>query len=264
MPIFYRPPPPTKPKPVPGVMTIRQHRPWCPFLAILTIVIIGAGGWFYMQTSLPALGQSQTFTEPVQPGDSHQQLKKTLQKNRSLMAQNKELRTKMVMVVRAMQESQDTYANVLLSLEQLQEENLNLIEELTFYKRLLISPKNPSTEKVVVTNLTLNYDRESGNYLYQLVLTQWTKDAKVAQGVIQIYLQGQINGNTKRLGLKSVTENSTHALEYKFNFFQRLEGELKLPAGFIPDIIIVNLLPKGEQKFYENRFEWKELQQNKL
>ena len=134
MPIFYRPPPPTKPKPVPGVMTIRQHRPpWrCPFFVILTIVIIGAGGWFYMQGSLPALGQSQTFTEPVQPFDSHQQLKKTLQKNRSLMAQNKELRTKLVMVVRAMQESQDTYANVLLSLEQLQEENLNLIEELTF------------------------------------------------------------------------------------------------------------------------------------
>jgi len=258
MPIFYRAPRPLKPKPVPSVMTVKQHRPWlCPLSVLLSIVIMGISVWFYVQTNLQTLGQPSI--EPIQAKDGH--LTKTLQKNASLVAQNQELRTKLAILVHTVQEGQDTYADVLLSLAQLQEENLNLIEEITFYKRLLASPKITELPKVNLTNIAVEYVKEKQHYFYQLVLTQWTKNAKVAQGTVQIHLIGQLNGKIKHLKMQAITPNSIEALEYKFTYFQRIEDELKLPEGFIPKDIVISLFAKGQSKPNENRFKWEELQQ---
>ena len=257
MPILYHASSPSKPKSVPGVITVKQHRPWlCPLSVMLSIVIMGIAGWFYVQTNLQMLEQPHTVVEPIQSQNGQD----ILQQNTSLTAQNQELRSKLAILVHTVHEGQDTYADVLSSLELLQEENLNVIEELTFYKRLLASPEISKPSSVNLTNLTVDYDKELKRYFFQLVLTQWTKNAKVVRGTVQIYLTGQLNGKTKRLSMPAITSNSSKAWEYKFTYFQRIEDELNLPKGFIPNVMIVSLFSEGQQPD-ENRFAWEELQQ---
>lgn len=267
MPIFYQEPLPAKPKPVPGIVTIKQHSSWrCPLLVVLTIVVIGMIGLFLSQNSLQTIRQSrQTFIKQhwQEQDENRQQLKRTLQKNANLMAQNKELRAKLTMIVRTTQKGQKTYANVLQTLKQVQKENHDLAEELNFYKHLLTSSKSKlsSMPEIVVTNFMLDYEQKSKHYPYQLVLTQWAKDAKVAQGIVQISLLGLMNGKTKRLNMKSITDNAIEKQNYKVHYFQRLEGYLQIPEAFIPHHLIIRVLPKGRKKANEIRFSFEELQQ---
>ena len=270
MPLVYRTPLKPKTKPGPGVMVIREHRPWkCLVLVGLTVVVMGMIGLFLYLNRWPAPTEpSQPIlfnAKEPEPTEIQQQLNAFQQKNASLTAQNQELRNKLALVMRTTQVNQETYAQVLQTLEQSQHEMLELKEELVFYNRLL-SSKSPSKSaaKVTVTHFTVNYDKTQKYYTYKLVLTQWAKEAKVATGVIQIHIQGQENGQTKRLAMKpkSITANSTtDSLTYKLSYFQRIKGYFPLPRGFVPEQVIIRLLPKGQTQANETRFKWEELQQ---
>jgi regulator of replication initiation timing len=263
--IFYRPPSPTKPKPVPGIVTIKQHQPWlCPLMVVLAIIIIGILGWILYQNRLQTVWQNKrTFIEQHLQTQEHnrQQLEKVIQKNTSLEVQNKELRQKLTAIVRTTQESQQTYAEVLQSLSQLQEENRDLKEELTFYKFILISPNSSkSTAQAEMTNFSLTYEEETGYYPYKLVLTQRAKKAQVIEGLVQIDLVGQTNNKTERLKMASITDNQIEALDYKFIYFQRIEDYLQIPEDFKPFELIIRILPKNQKNLNEIRLRWEDLQ----
>ena len=279
MPLIYRQPLPSKPKPVPGVMTIRQHRSWvCPMLMVLTIVGGGGIGVFLWQSSIQALRQNRqvAIEQQLQEIQKYrEQLKKAFQQNANLTAQNanlstqnanlsaqnKELQDKLTMTVRTTQVDQKTYAQVLQSLSQLQAKNRDLKEELNFYQQLLTSTKaSLESQNVSVANFTLNYDKKSERYPYKLVLTQLTKEIKVAEGSIQIHLTGKARGKTKRLKMKQITKNKVNSLKYQLLYFKRIENELKLPKRFTPHQLIIRILPKGQKEAQEVRFKWKDLQ----
>ncbi|HDN26061.1 MAG TPA: hypothetical protein ENG03_02995 [Thioploca sp.] len=263
--IFYRAPSPAKPKAAPSVMKVRQHRPWiCPLAIVLTAVASTVIGRFlYYHGTQAIIHNTQTVIKYHQQEleESHQQLKSTQQENVRVLAQNKELRAKLAMMVRTTQEGQETYANVLNTLSQLQKESSDLTEELSFYKRLLTSskPSKSSMSEVVMTHFTLGFDEKSGRYPLKMILTQWTKEATVAQGIIQIHVLGQSNGKNKRLTMKSITKKSIEVLKYEVHYFQRIEDELQLPKEFIPEHMIIRLLPKGQKKANEIKLKWKEL-----
>jgi uncharacterized membrane-anchored protein YhcB (DUF1043 family) len=276
MPLFYRHPLPAKPKPVPGVMTIKQHRSWvCPMGVGLTIVVMGTIGLFLWQSSVQAIRKNRQIAIEQQLEEldkSRHQLEKAFQQNASLIAknatltaQNKEIRDQLAELterVRTTQVEQKTYTSVLQSLSQSQEINQDLKEELNFYRRLLTSPKTSSeNQAVTVANFTFNnYNKKSGRYPYKLVLTQWTKEFKVAEGIVKINIIGKAHGKTKRLKMNQITKNSVDSLKYELLYFRRIENELKLPKKFTPHHLIIRLLPKGEKKANEVRFKWKALQ----
>jgi len=266
--IFYRAPLPNKPKPTPSIITLKPHRPWlCPVLLILSVIVIGVGGLFLHKKSVQAIGQNhQTVIEEhwVEQEKTHQQLENTRKKNASLATQNDELHaefSKLSMIVRSTKEGQETYKKVLQSLSQLQKENRDLKEELSFYQHLLkfFQSSKSKMPKGVIANVMLGIDDKSGRYPYKLVLTQWTKEAKVEQGTVQIDLRGKLNNQTKRLKMKQITPDSINRLTYKLTYFQRLEGDLQLPKDFIPLSLIVRLFSKGQKKAFEIRFKWKDL-----
>lgn len=264
--IFYRAPLPNKSKPTPSIITIKTHRPWlCPVLLTLSVIVIGVGGLFLHNNSVQTIGQNhQTVIEEhwVEQEKTRQQLEKSLQNNASLATLNDELRTKLSMIVHTTQAGQETYSKVLQSLSQLQKENRDLKEELSFYQHLLnfLQSSKSSMPKRVIPNIILGgIDDKNGHYPYKLVLTQWTKEAKVQQGRVQIDLLGKLNKQTKRLTMKQITADSIKALRYKFTYFQRIEGHLQLPKEFIPLSLIVRLFSKGQKKAFEIRFKWKDL-----
>jgi regulator of replication initiation timing len=263
--IFYKPPSPPKPKPGPSIITVRQHHPWlCPIVVVLSVVVVTTIGLFLYQKHIKAVQQSRQALIELKLQEQHfnrQQLKNIIQKNANLITQNQELRDKLTTIVQTTQESQNTYTQVLQSLTQLQVENRDLKEELIFYKHLLTSTiSSKSSTQVEVTHFTLNYDNENQFYPYKLVLTQWTKEAQLAEGLVQIRLLGKENGKTKLLNMESITDNHIEALEYQLTYFQRISDYLQLPKGFIPESLIIRILPKDQKNMNEIHFRWEELQ----
>ncbi|HIE01019.1 MAG TPA: hypothetical protein EYP59_12155 [Thiotrichaceae bacterium] len=266
--IFYRAPLPNKPKPTPSIITIKAHRPWlCPVLFVLIVVVIGVGGLFLHNQSVQAIGQNnKTVIEEywVEQEKTRQQLEQTRKNNARLETQNHELHaefSKLSLIVRTTQAEQETYSKVLQSLSQLQKENRDLKEELSFYQHLLNRSQSSksSMPNGVIANVILGIDDKGGQYPYKLVLTQWTKEPTVLEGTVQIDLLGKLNNQTKRLTMKQITPDSINRLTYKLTYFQRIEGDLQLPKEFIPLSLIVRLFSKGQKKANEIRFKWKDL-----
>lgn len=260
--IFYLPPP-SKVKPGPSVLKIKQHRPWlCPLFIVIAIVLVGWGGLSLCQRSTQSLDQNlrTLLTQRLQELQEVYQVNAHLEKqNQSLEAQNKEFQNKITSVVQNVQVDQETYAKVLQSLSQLQGEQQNLVEELTFYKKLLISP-NTTNKNVVVNRLILSYDKTQQKYFYKLTLTCSALEAVINEGNIQIDVIGKIDTKKKRLSMKQLTENSMSSQPYEILYFQRLDGYLKLPKEFSPENVVVRILPQGQQKANEVTFKWTELQ----
>ncbi|MDM8564926.1 hypothetical protein QUF74_04670 [Candidatus Halobeggiatoa sp. HSG11] len=239
MKIFYHHPAPHKRKPVPTVMAVKQHRPWlCPTVLFITIITVIVGGLYLWNTSVKSLRQNkQNFIE------------RYLQENSAPLAnlETKELQSKFETVV-------STAENLTKSVNDLQEQRLDLTEELNFYKSLVTS-KQVSTE-VMVSSFALY--KAAKSYIYKLVLTQ--NNSKVTIGTIQISLTGKINGKVKQLDMAAITKDSISAINYEINYFQRLTGEINLPESFMPEHLIIRLATENNKIVEKINFKWEELQ----
>ena len=254
--IFYRSPPPAKPKPGPTVMTVRTHQPWrCLSLLAVVILIMGGGGLFLYQQNLQVLGQNkQAVIEQVREQEAQRQ------RNANLTFQNKELRKKIATLIHSTQTSQATYVQVLQSLKQAQQDAQDLGEELQLYKRLFDS-KTPirAENEVSINSFSINYDETSGYYQYRLVLIQLVKVAKPLQGQWQIEIIGQSNGIDQQLNMNQITLDNHHSQPYQVHRFQKLVGYLQFPTNFNPKQVIIRLIPARPKTATEIRFQWTDL-----
>ena len=95
--IFYLPPP-SKVKPGPSVLKIKQHRPWlCPLILVITVVLLGWGGLSLCQKSTRSLDQNlrTLLAQRLKELQEVYQVNAVLEKqNQSLATQNKEFQNK--------------------------------------------------------------------------------------------------------------------------------------------------------------------------
>lgn len=262
--IFYRSPPPAKPKPGPTVMTVRTHQPWrCSGLLVLVILIIGGGGLFLCQHSLQVLGHSKqaVIEQQVREQEAQrQQLNWVEQNNASLTVQNTELRQKLATLIHTTQTSQETYVQVLQSLTQAQQDVQDLREELQLYKKLFDSKTSiRARNEVSINSFSINHDETSGYYQYRLVLIQPARVAKPVQGQWQIEILGQSNGIDQQLNMNQITLDNHYSQSYQVHRFQKLAGYLKFPTDFNPKQVIIRLIPAQPQTATEIHFQWTDL-----
>jgi regulator of replication initiation timing len=262
--IFYRPPPPAKPKPGPTVMTVKAHQPWQGRLVLfLVVMVMGGGGLFLCQSSLQVLGHNkQTFIEQQvrEQEAQRQQIKMIAQDNASLTTQNKELREKLATLIHTTQSSQATYVQVLQSLRQAQTNVQDLTEELQVYKTLLDSTTTVQTgNEVNINSFSISYDEVSGYYQYRLVLIQPNRAAKPVQGQWQLKILGQSNGVDQQLNMNQIMPDNRYSQPYQIHRFQKLEGYLQFPNNFKPKQVIIRLIPAQLKTAPALYFQWSDL-----
>ena len=143
-----------------------------------------------------------------------------------------------------------------LQAEKMQTELLNLRKELAFY-RGIVTPSE--------ANLGLNIQdfkttalAEIGNYRYDIMVTQAQKKFKIVQGVIDITIDGLDNGVRTTLTRKQFDANTEPTLPFKFKYFQKFSGVMRLPKQFNPENITVTLIPEIGKKTVRRRFLWSE------
>jgi hypothetical protein len=138
----------------------------------------------------------------------------------------------------------------------LQDELLELRKELDFY-RGIVSPGDVKPG-LRIQKLQLEPGTESGSVFYSLTLTQVKQNERYVRGVIEMEVEGLEDGKPKVLLFKKLAEGNSKALNYKFRYFQNIEGEIWIPPQFKPKKVRVLLKPqgKGQPPAIEELMDW--------
>lgn len=170
-----------------------------------------------------------------------------------LESEKKELQEQMTILKRSQAIDSQAYNEVRDSLKQLQESILELRQEVEFY-RGIVSPSERQAG-LAIQSFHLEAAVEEGLYHYELVLTQVLKNDKYVKGRVNLYIDGVQGGEPVRVQFRDISPNNSVKRDFRFRYFQRTEGDIRLPEGFVPRDVVVEMLPKG-RKAVTKSFAW--------
>ena len=114
-----------------------------------------------------------------------------------------------------------------------------LLEELGFFRNLMTSDDGPRGLRVGDFDLYPGEDPNSYNFV--ILVTQAEKVRRLVSGQASLVVQGTIDGEDAQLSLADLGANSEAPLNFRFRYFQDLDGVLKLPENFVPQAVIVTV-----------------------
>lgn len=229
-------------------LVVKAHRPWkSKFVWALIALVLLISGWtlFDYGRFLAGYDSRETASEIIGLEQVQEHLGKRIES----------LREDKAVLKRAAQIERKAYNELETTLKVLQGEILELKEELAFY-RGIVSPKD-SRFGLYLQNFFLTQDGETRNYRYKVVLTQVLKNSRLITGKVKLQFDGLLDGESKTLSLKDVTSKAKKDLNYRFKYFQNIEGAVTFPDGFSLLRVIVQILPRGRQRdMIEKTIEW--------
>jgi len=228
-------------------LKVKHHNPWKTRVFILLgLLALGVGGW-----SLFDYGRYQAGYDSAEYDLEQLRLVALVDE---LQDEIEKLREQKAQLERAAQIERQAYNELDTNLKLLQGEILELKEELAFY-RGIVSPRDASRGlRLQRFSLEPNGLR---SYRYTVVLTQVLKNDSLASGRVKFLIDGLQGNESKTLDLSALSENSVKELDYRFKYFQNLEGDLVLPKGFKPMRATAQILPGGRQEdMIEKTIDW--------
>jgi cell division protein FtsB len=178
--------------------------------------------------------------------------------NRALEAENKRLRERIIMLERTTQIDSQAAAELHEEMKKLQDEIYSLKGELEFYQAIMTSTS--STRGLSIQGMQIDRLQVENNFHFKLILTHVEKSDKVAEGMVEISLEGLQDGVAKVLNISDVVLNKAIDLSFNFKNFKRIEGNMMIPDGFTPHRVIVRLQPKDTKLSKIKRvFDWSEM-----
>jgi cell division protein FtsB len=169
---------------------------------------------------------------------------------------NRELREQIVILERSSEIDRRASLEVRNEFAGLQAELLELRKELEFY-RGIVSPGDAKAG-LRIQSFNIAPAEESGSFVYNLTLTQVKGNERYVRGVIEMEIEGLEDGEPKVLLFNKLAQENSKVLSYKFRYFQNFEGEIWIPAKFVPKRVRVLLKPrgKGQPSGVEKIMEW--------
>jgi cell division protein FtsB len=151
----------------------------------------------------------------------------------------------------------DSRANeeVRQSVESLQDQVAQLNEEIRFYKGVMVP--NAKDKGLRIERMAMEDTSEPDIFRYSLLLTQVVDKHDFVQGGVQITLLGREGGEETELLLSDLVNEDQKAIGFRFRYFQNIDGELVVPAGFEPREVLVIAQSSGRNaQRLERKFNW--------
>lgn len=229
-----------------GSLVVKHHSAWRGRLVqvgLLVLVSVLCVGLYYF-------GQYQAGHNLLQANELKQKLEDAIA---TLQADKADLRDRIAQIEQSSQVDQQAYLQVKNDLRQLQQENLELREEVSFY-RGIVAPIE-SSAGIRVDSFKIEKLNDKGLFHYKFVLTQVLKNDRSIRGSVKIEVDGIQKGRPKSLDLSSVSTDAVKRLDFKFRYFQKFEGDLQMPAGFAPRQVNLEVHPY-KRKIVKADFDW--------
>ena len=178
------------------------------------------------------------------------------EKVKQLEEERKELRRQLTMAKQSAEMDQAAIKAVKEQIKRFQDERLKMEEELAFLRGIVSADSDDSSLRI--QKFKLSPDIEEREYNYRFTVSQLINSGVVAKGKIHISLEGIQQGQAMKLELEQLTEGEESSLKMRFRYFQDVEGKLKIPEGFEPARLIIEIRPESK-KFnpVTETFDWK-------
>ncbi len=172
-----------------------------------------------------------------------------------LDAERSRLRSQVAALERASQIDREATKLAQEELKQSQDRQLKLQQELTILRGIVSG--GAKEEGIYIQGFRLERSGEKSEFKYRFTVSQALKSDKVAEGSILVSLQGEQAGEEKRYSLQEITQEKTDKLKMRFRHFQDVEGVFRVPEGFEPHNVIVEIKPTTKKlPAVEKRFDW--------
>jgi hypothetical protein len=170
-----------------------------------------------------------------------------------------ELRRQLAIAETAGEIDRATYDQIKASLSDLEAQIQAQEEELVFY-RGIVSPQDGVAGLRIQSLEVLPSDGE-GRYLLRLLLVQAIVHSRRVSGAVKLRLEGMQAGQSTSFDIAELAvPGESYDMAYEFRYFQGLEAELALPAGFEPERVLVEIWPNEARAERINQtFEWPEV-----
>ena len=165
--------------------------------------------------------------------------------NARLTSQNGQLREHVVILERAAQIDHIAYKEINKTVEFLQDEIREVKEELMFYRGLVTS--SDRGKGFMIQSFALQPSDADHAYHYRIVLIRFQKDDKEVKGTVDLSVIGKQRGELTRLASSDMMVESSKQLRFRFRNFQKIEGYLILPIGFMPHQVVITANLKGNK-----------------
>ena len=175
----------------------------------------------------------------------------------SLERQITNLREQKIVLEQSQQVDQMAYDRVRQELKEKQDENLELKEELAFY-RGIVSPEE-AAHGLRIQSLNITKNAKVRSFHYKLVLTQVLKNDSLARGDVDVVLEGirEEDGQQETITLREVSVPKIKTMNFNFKYFQSFEGDMEMPEGFVPIRVSVTVNPASRSlKSVQKVFDW--------
>lgn len=155
-----------------------------------------------------------------------------------------------------------TNQTVLEELSEQQRKQFNelseLRRELTFYKRIVAPEK--VVEGVELEALTFTPEASDGYYYMNLVLIQVQKKKRHIKATATLSISGSLDGEPAKYLWNDIVDDKKQKLIFSFKYFQSFESSIKLPDGFVPERVELNVKVKGSRWYsglkLHQKFDW--------
>lgn len=176
------------------------------------------------------------------------------------VAQLEDQRSQLLRQLALLQQSSDVefkaYKEVKQSLSDMQTRMLELDEELSLYKSIVSTSE--LQRGLHLQDVRVIKAGEEGGFLYKLVLAQVRGNGRKAQGGVEIKIKGKQKGVTATYSLNDLSPQYLGDMSFSFKYFQRIEGKLSIPKGFLPISLEIEIKPKGKRlKIIQRSYSWK-------
>ncbi|HET6563995.1 MAG TPA: DUF6776 family protein [Xanthomonadales bacterium] len=138
-----------------------------------------------------------------------------------------------------------------------QAEMQRLHGEVDFYQRL--TGTSGSQDGLAVYELELQTTASPQVYRYVLTLTQNLRRSAMVSGTASLELEGTRQDKPVTLKWKDLNTGNTNRPEFRFKYFQQLDGYLTVPGDFHPERVRVALNAKGSKNDVSRDFSWDDL-----
>lgn len=244
------------PAPPPQVKhVIRTHNPWRRWVIVcVATVFLLVGGW-----GLYTYGRSVAEYDWSKTSSLEAEERRLVSEIRRLRSENERLAQRVVLLERN-GEIDKTAAGVLnQSLRDEQAKLTALKEQVEFY-RGIVSPEGYSAA-VRVYELEMRPVAEAGLYEYDLVLIQPVRHDTAVSGSAELTVHGLQDGQPKSYRLSDVEAEGGKSLLFSFKYFQQLSGSVRLPKGFKPTRVQVDVVRADTPAArIQQTYNWKDIE----
>lgn len=226
-------------RPPAGAGTLRLPQPWWGYGVVAGVALAVVLGVWGLWTVLSGGGSGRD-------GSAHR------------AADIERLQQEIATLKRSDQISRDANQELQATLALRDEEIAALRADVAFYERFVGATAQP--RGLSVHELELRPQQNDGRvWRYVATLTQTRDRDTPSEGRLTLSLEGTRDGKLQRLSWSDLRQQpDAPGQGYAFKYFQRVEGDLMLPAGFVPLRVNARLVP-ARGAAVERTFPWAEV-----